>query len=66
MEYDPWSLEAIHNSTRNLNTSYAQAEVDEQARIDADVALNRNKVERADARALRDQIMLDVLMRSSA
>lgn len=38
---------------------------DEEAAADADEALNRTKVERADARALRDQIMLGVLLGAS-
>lgn len=37
----------------------------EEAAADADEALNRTKVERADARALRDQIMLGVLLGAS-
>ena len=37
----------------------------ESAAADADEALNATKVERADARALLDQIMLTHLLRSS-
>lgn len=37
----------------------------ESAAADADEALNATKIERADARALRDQIMLNVMLRSS-
>lgn len=43
----------------------AEQEQEEAARAAADLALNRNKIERADARALRDQIMLQTLLRSS-
>ena len=38
---------------------------DEEAAADADEALNATKVERADAKALRDQIMLGVLLGAS-
>lgn len=38
--------------------------VNEPELIKADLALNRNKIERADDKALRDQVMLQVLLRS--
>lgn len=43
----------------------AEQEQEEAARAAADLANNRNKVERADARALVDQIMLQHLLGSS-
>lgn len=43
----------------------AARNADQQAALDADEALNRNKVERADARAAFDQAMLNTLLGSS-
>lgn len=40
-------------------------DIEQQAAVAADLALNRNKVERSDAQAIFDQAMLNTLLGSS-
>lgn len=51
---------------QELREGIVALELSEEARIRADLALNRGKVERADDKALQDQVILGVLLRSPA
>lgn len=61
---EAWSQAAIHHTSSGLNVSYAHA--DEDARVAADLANNRDKVERADVKAARDDAMMRHLLREVA
>jgi len=60
----PGSCPGPHNCPMCINDA-AEGIANEQARVEVDLILNRNKIKRADDKALRDQIMLNVLMGSS-